>query len=134
MVASSSNQLDAFVAFIKSQNLDDELRRLDWKGFAYGYNGRDYAKNKYDEKMARAYADFSQGGSHTDNPHPVLRMGDSGQAVAHLQELLGLVPADGHFGPGTKAAAIAFQKKAGLYADGIIGAQTWAASWSAPVT
>lgn len=127
MVAGSGHQLDAFVAFIKSQNLDDALRRLDWKSFAFGYNGPDYAKNRYDEKMARAYADFSQGGSHTDNPHPVLQLGDTGQAVSHLQELLGLLPSDGRFGPGTKAAAIAFQKKAGLYADGVIGARTWTA-------
>jgi hypothetical protein len=126
MVASSANQLDAFVAFIKSQNLDDELRRLDWKGFARGYNGEEYWKNKYDEKMARAYADFSEGGSHTDNPHPVLRMGDTGQAVSHLQELLGLAP-DGDFGPATKAAVVAFQQNAGLYADGVVGGQTWRA-------
>lgn len=127
MVASSANQLDGFVAYIQSQNLDDELRRLDWKGFAYGYNGRDYAKNKYDEKMARAYADFSQGGSHTDNPHPVLRMGDTGRAVMHLQELLGLAHPDGDFGPATKAAVVRFQQQAGLYADGIVGGRTWTA-------
>ena len=127
MVAGSGKQLDAFVAFIKSNKLDDELRRLDWAGFARGYNGSNYRINKYDEKMARAYANFSQGGSHSDNPHPVLRMGDRGQAVMHLQELLGLEPKDGDFGPGTKTAVVAFQQKAGLYADGIVGGQTWAA-------
>lgn len=126
MVASSGKQLDAFVGFIQSNKLDDELRRLDWAGFARGYNGSNYRINKYDEKMARAYANFSQGGSHSDNPHPVLRMGDRGQAVMHLQELLGLAVKDGDFGPGTKAAVIAAQQKAGLYADGIVGAQTWA--------
>ncbi|WP_284125846.1 N-acetylmuramidase domain-containing protein [Parerythrobacter aestuarii] len=125
MVESSGKQLDAFVAFIKASRLDDELRRLDWAGFARGYNGSNYRINKYDEKMANAYRTFSAGGSHTDNPHPVLRMGSRGQAVMHLQELLGLTQ-DGDFGPGTKEAVIKFQKKAGLYADGIVGGQTWA--------
>lgn len=127
MVAGSGKQLDAFVAFIRSNKLDDELKRLDWAGFARGYNGQNYRINKYDEKMARAYANFSQGGSHVDNPHPVLRMGDRGQPVMHLQELLGLPVKDGDFGPATKAAVIAAQQKAGLYADGIVGGQTWAA-------
>lgn len=127
MVKGSGKQLDAFVAFIRSNKLDDELRRLDWAGFARGYNGSAYRINKYDEKMARAYANFSQGGAHSDNPHPVLRMGDRGQPVMHLQELLGLAVKDGDFGPATKAAVIAAQQKAGLYADGIVGGQTWAA-------
>ncbi|ABC63680.1 N-acetylmuramidase domain-containing protein [Erythrobacter litoralis] len=126
MVASSSNQLDAFVAFIKASRLDDELRRHDWKAFARGYNGPEYWKNKYDTKMARAFATFSEGGARTDNPQRVIRMGDKGQSVMHLQELLGLTK-DGDFGPGTKSAVIKFQKKAKLHPDGIVGGQTWAA-------
>lgn len=125
MVESSSRQLDAFVAFIKSNRLDDELRRLDWAGFARGYNGASYHINKYDEKMANAYALFNSGGSHTDNPHPLLRMGSKGQTVVHLQELLGLAK-DGDFGPATKAAVIKWQKKNGLHPDGIVGGQSWA--------
>ncbi|MBB3035273.1 N-acetylmuramidase domain-containing protein [Alteriqipengyuania lutimaris] len=126
MVENSGRQLDAFVEFIKSKRLDDELRRLDWKGFARIYNGKYYWKNKYDEKMARAYRDFSEGGARTDSPFPVLRAGDEGQAVMHLQELLGIAT-DGDFGPATKAAVTAFQEKKGLHPDGIVGAQTWAA-------
>jgi peptidoglycan hydrolase-like protein with peptidoglycan-binding domain len=127
MVSGSAGHLQAFLGYIQGNKLDDELRRLDWAGFARGYNGKDYKENKYDEKLARAYANFSQGGAHVDNPHPVLRMGDKGQAVMHLQELLGLPVKDGDFGPGTKAAVVAFQQKAGLYADGIVGGQSWAA-------
>jgi hypothetical protein len=48
--------LDAFVAFIKGNKLDAPLRKLDWKAFARGYNGPAYAANKYDTKMAAAYA------------------------------------------------------------------------------
>jgi N-acetylmuramidase-like protein len=48
--------LDAFVAFIKGNKLDAPLRAKDWKAFARGYNGPAYAANKYDAKMAAAYA------------------------------------------------------------------------------
>jgi hypothetical protein len=48
--------LDAFVAFIKGNNLDGALRRKDWAAFARGYNGPAYAQNAYDKKMASAYA------------------------------------------------------------------------------
>lgn len=126
MVESSGKQLDAFIAFIKASRLDDELIRLDWAGFARGYNGADYKRNRYDEKMAAAYALFAAGGSRTDNPRPLLRIGDKGSDVMYLQELLGIAK-DGDFGPGTKEAVVKFQKKAGLYADGIVGAQSWSA-------
>lgn len=126
MVENSGSQLDAFVEFIKSKRLEDELRRLDWKGFARIYNGAYYWKHDYDGKMARAYRDFSEGGARTESPFPVLRAGHEGQAVMHLQELLGIAT-DGDFGPATKAAVIAFQEANGLHPDGIVGAQTWAA-------
>jgi peptidoglycan hydrolase-like protein with peptidoglycan-binding domain len=42
-----------------------------------------------------------------------------------LQRALGIED-DGDFGPNTKKAVIAFQKKNGLYADGIVGKNTWA--------
>lgn len=49
------NHLQAMVEFIKSRELDDELRRHDWAGFARGYNGAGYARNRYDKKLAAAY-------------------------------------------------------------------------------
>lgn len=48
--------LDAFVAFIKANKLDAPLRAKNWAAFARGYNGPSYAVNKYDTKMASAYA------------------------------------------------------------------------------
>ena len=63
-----------------------------------------------------------------------LRKGSSGSAVKTLQKaLMGLgydLPkygADGDFGNETLVAVKAFQKKAGLVVDGIVGAKTWAA-------
>jgi hypothetical protein len=55
----------------------------------------------------------------------LLRLNDRGDAVKNLQLKLGL-QADGHFGPNTRAAVIAFQKKNGLTADGIAGPSTLA--------
>lgn len=62
----------------------------------------------------------------------VLKLGSKGEEVRKLQERLstiGYTPgkADGSFGANTKAAVAAFQKDAGLSADGIVGAKTWAA-------
>jgi hypothetical protein len=48
-------QLDLFLRYCRETGLGDELRRLDWAGFALGYNGKDYERNNYDQKMSRAY-------------------------------------------------------------------------------
>lgn len=125
MVAGEPDQLDAFVNFVENTNLDDELRRLDWIGFARGYNGPAYKANKYDEKLAAAYRYHSAGGARTTSPLPVLKMGDTGDEVKILQKALGIA-GDGDFGPVTKAAVVAFQKKSRLYADGVVGKNTWA--------
>lgn len=124
MVASEAGHLKAFVGYIKATGLADELIRLDWEGFARGYNGKDFRKFHYHTKMANAYRRHNQGGSRIDNPMALLKIGARGQAVMHLQELLGIVQ-DGDFGPATKEAVIAFQKKNKLYQDGIVGQQTW---------
>jgi hypothetical protein len=41
---------------------------------------------------------------------------------------------DGVYGPGSMKAASAFQREKRLPVDGIVGPQTWAATWTAPVT
>jgi len=56
-----SGQLAAFVEFIKSNGLADELTRKDWTGFARGYNGPGYRANKYDIKLARVYEQLRAG-------------------------------------------------------------------------
>jgi peptidoglycan L-alanyl-D-glutamate endopeptidase CwlK len=58
-----------------------------------------------------------------------LKLGDDGETVLALQARLGangFSPGalDGHFGPGTQAAVLAFQRSAGLLADGIAGPRT----------
>ena len=62
---------------------------------------------------------------------PVLRRGSFGASVGDLQELLqakGIpVAIDQDFGPATEFAVTEFQRRAGLEADGIVGAKTWKA-------
>ena len=55
---------------------------------------------------------------------PMLKKGDKGAWVNELQRLL-KIEVDGDFGPKTHAAVVAFQKKAKLPADGIVGPYTW---------
>ncbi len=63
---------------------------------------------------------------------PLVQLGDQGENVRFLQQLLqqfgvfnGVI--DGDFGPQTAAAVILAQKQLKLTADGVVGAQTWAA-------
>ncbi len=64
---------------------------------------------------------------------PTLRRGSSGGAVVTLKRKLaalgygGFNPDSGAFGPSTQAAVKAYQKKAGLPADGVVDADVWAA-------
>ena len=53
----------------------------------------------------------------------LLKVGSRGPAVARVQRELE-IPADGIFGPQTRRAVIAFQKRHRLLADGIVGPQT----------
>jgi len=52
---SEFEHLKAFMAFIENRRLVGHLRNKNWAKFASGYNGRDYRKNRYDEKLAWAY-------------------------------------------------------------------------------
>ena len=51
-------QLQRFTIYIQKTFLDDELRNHDWAGFARGYNGPQYVKNKYDLKLKNAYVKY----------------------------------------------------------------------------
>ena len=60
MYRDEDSHLLAFTHYIQQTHLDDELRAKDWKGFARGYNGALYYKNKYDTKLEAAYKKYSQ--------------------------------------------------------------------------
>ncbi len=73
-------------------------------------------------------------GSSLDYPE-ALRLGDENDYVATLQYFLSIlsefydtiptVPITGYFGEVTRDAVIAFQREAGLVADGVVGRRTW---------
>ena len=58
MCVNEGSQLDLFTAFLKSNGWDKYLRTLDWAEFARHYNGSQYAQNKYDEKLKKAYLKY----------------------------------------------------------------------------
>lgn len=136
-----SGQVEIMLQFILVNGLIDELQRKDWSAFARAYNGKNYAKNKYDENMAKAYArwvkdpmvkamnvEYPESGSAAT----MLRMGAKGAAVRDLQQLLvrsgATIKVDGDFGPMTKGAVMWFQQEHGnLDVDGVAGPETYAA-------
>lgn len=60
MQISEGEQLEAFCEYIIHSSLDDELRLKRWADFARKYNGPLYKKNKYDTKLAVAYAKYAK--------------------------------------------------------------------------
>jgi hypothetical protein len=61
MARHESEQLEAFVRFIEADPaLHKALKGRKWAEFAKRYNGPAYAKNLYDVKLARAFAQFSE--------------------------------------------------------------------------
>lgn len=68
--------------------------------------------------------------SNSFSSFPTIQSGSSGNYVKFAQAVLyvdnhGISSIDGSFGPNTKSSVISFQKKKGLTADGIVGANTW---------
>ena len=66
--------------------------------------------------------DAAQAGG--DPGRPTLRRGMTGKFTRDLQTKL-KINVDGKFGKGTEAAVRAFQRKHGLFPDGIVGPKTW---------
>ena len=50
--------LNAFGRFLEVNNLIIHLKNKNWAKFARGYNGSGYKKNKYDEKLEKAYQKY----------------------------------------------------------------------------
>jgi hypothetical protein len=55
-----ANQMEVFGRFIAANNLIKPLQSHNWAKFALGYNGSAYKTNKYDTKLAAAYAKYSR--------------------------------------------------------------------------
>lgn len=59
MSTSEHDQLELFVHYIISRNLEGYLQTKNWAGFAMRYNGKSYAKRGYHKRLARAYQKFA---------------------------------------------------------------------------
>lgn len=59
-------------------------------------------------------------------PRTTMRRGSAGPLVQQIQQILGLHPADGIFGPTTEAAVRQWQRSKDLVPDGIVGPKSWA--------
>lgn len=118
--------IGAFGSFIRARGLEPALRAKDWATFAAGYNGSAYRANRYDQKLAAAYA--ANIGALADG---MLSPGDKGDAVAVLQRTLIRaghdISDDGAFGRMTALAVETVQARAGLPVTGIADAATLAA-------
>ncbi len=118
-VASEDGQMRAMCGFITSAKLADRLRNKDWAGFAYRYNGTEFQKNKYDEKLATYNARYETG------PLPDLAVRGTQMSLMYLGYSAGGV--DGWFGAQTQRALVTFQKSQNIAQTGQPDAITQAA-------
>lgn len=127
---SAAGQVRLMARYIRKAGLARPLALHDWPAVARGYNGPAYRINRYDTRLAQAFARHAVGGAGA-SPAPPLRRGDRGEAVRDLQTSLSAagypVAIDGAFGPLTQGAVERFQRDAGLAADGVVGPRTRAA-------
>lgn len=112
-VDSEDAQLDGMCRFIETTpQLRDAMRHEDWETIARYYNGSDYARMGYHEKLRCAHDEFA----HANAPDVNVR------AAQVYLTYLGFDPKgiDGCRGRNTLAALHAFQQKAGLAQDDVI--------------
>jgi hypothetical protein len=104
-MASEDEQLKAMAGFLKSTGLHQALAVHDWISFARGYNGSDFAKRRYDVKLAAAYQHFSQA-------LPDLKVRTAQMLLTYAGLKAG--PIDGMPGRMTSAAVQTFRRSNGL--------------------
>ena len=127
-------QIELMGRFIEKEGLVGALQRRDWPAFARAYNGKNYRKNKYDTKLAKAYGEFARtlpitaSSDRKLSADGMLRLASRGARVRELQHLLVRagypVVIDGDFGTATHVAVRQFQLDVGLEVDGVAGPQT----------
>jgi hypothetical protein len=116
MMLGEDSQLKAMMGYIQSERLAAMLKRRDWAGFAYRYNGPEYQRNRYDERLALAHARYSAG------PLPSLAV----RAAQLYLTVLGYDPrgVDGWYGSNTQKAVQQFQQTQGMAVTGRLDSAT----------
>lgn len=114
MSDSEDRQLSAMAAFLRRTGLAASLQAHDWASFARGYNGPNYALNRYDIRLNSEYQKYSTGG-----------LPDLSVRAAQLYlTYLGFDPGgiDGVAGQHTLAALAEFQSENGISSTTIVDA------------
>jgi N-acetylmuramidase-like protein/putative peptidoglycan binding protein len=126
MCDSESAQLAAVGSFLKANKLDRALQAHDWTAFARGYNGPDFAENKYDIQLRGEFQKYSFGSL------PDLNI----RAAQVYLNFLGFDPGriDGVMGSHTRSALVDFQTKQKLTVTGKLDDATVAALEKAALT
>jgi len=89
------------------------------------------------DRIPQAVLDFERGippapapkppaGAVFSYPGQPLRLGSKGEAVKHVQRVIGALP-DGDYGLATERRVKAWQKQRGMFVDGVVGPVTWKA-------
>jgi hypothetical protein len=113
MIISETEQLRAMAAFILNNGLQKALQKRDWAAFASVYNGKNFAINKYDTRLAAAYGRFANGGA------PDLKVRAAQIYLTYLGYNPGTV--DGFPGKFTFAALNEFQAQNKLKVENEVG-------------
>lgn len=117
MCSSENRQLNAAGSFLAASGLQRALRAHDWSSFARGYNGPNYAVNRYDVRLRAEFQKYSSGGALPDL---------TVRAAQLYLTYLGFAPGriDGFAGPRTFSALTEFQAKTGGVSNETINAET----------
>ena len=123
MSAGEPAQLMAFVGFIKTTGLADELRKGAWAAFAKAYNGAGYQANQYDTKLAAAFARERMRKQDDSDPESTTERSEAVELQVALNAALGAtlpekLATDGWIGDKTKLAIRLFQRSKGLPESG----------------
>lgn len=138
MTGSVSGQIDCMVRELKHTNLVKSLNAHDWTRVARVYNGPGYAANKYDAKLADAFARWSRKLPQLSEPAPPEQSlaEDEIREIQDKLRALGFYEvgmSDGHWNTKTTGAWSAFQAHAGLRVTGHYDAESKAAFEAAEV-
>jgi hypothetical protein len=116
MTTSEDRQLGVMARFITGENLHLALGMRNWTRFARGYNGPQFAKNQYDERLRHAYNDLMANGL------PDLRLRSAQLLLLYRGFEPG--PIDGLMGNVTRDALRRFQDQEGLSVTGDLDGST----------
>jgi len=127
-VRTKKGALDSACWFWDENNINRWCDDMDVVGATKRINGGtiglDDRKKHYLHAMDVLGGDYEEPEEQELNLNQTIRKGSRGPLVAEVQEILGIHPADGIFGPGTAREVKEWQSANGLVADGIVGPKT----------